>query len=186
MAYFNLNEYQTVQERVEIFRQLHPSGRIVNEIVLINEKEVVMKSSVYLDINDAQPVAVDFAQETVGTKGVNSTSWVENCATSAAGRALALLGGGMSPKGKKPSREEMTKVENNTEPQKIIKYSERMFGAKIENNTVKAERDFLSEARSVLSDVNALRIIYSDAKKANVDANVLKAIEGFAAKAQTV
>ena len=165
MAYFNLNEYQTVQERVEIFRQLHPTGRIVNEIVLINEKEVVMKSSVYLDINDPNPVAVDFAQETVGTKGVNSTSWVENCATSAAGRALALLGGGMSPKGKKPSREEM---------------------AKVENNTVKAERDFLSEARSVLSDVNALRIIYSDAKKANVDANVLKAIEGFAAKAQTV
>lgn len=165
MAYFNLNEYQTVQERVEIFRQLHPTGRIVNEIVLINEKEVVMKSSVYLDVNDANPVAVDFAQETVGTKGVNSTSWVENCSTSATGRSLALLAGGMSPKGKKPSREEMTKVEN---------------------NTVKAERDFLSEARSVLSDVNALRIIYSDAKKANVDAIVLRAIEEFAAKAQAV
>lgn len=164
MAYFNLNEYQTVQERVEIFRQLHPTGRIVNEIVLINEKEVVMKSSVYLDVNDPHPVAVDFAQENVAAKGVNATSWVENCATSAAGRALALLGGGMSPKGKKPSREEMTKVQTNTP----------------------TERDFLSEARSVLTDVNALRIIYSDAKKANVDSNVLKAIEGFAAKAQAV
>ena len=164
MAYFNLNEYQTVQERVEIFRQLHPTGRIVNEIVLINEKEVVMKSSVYLDVNDAHSVAVDFAQENVAAKGVNATSWVENCATSAAGRALALLGGGMSPKGKKPSREEMTKVQTNTP----------------------TERDFLSEARSVLNDVNALRIIYSDAKKANVDPNVLKAIEGFAANAQAV
>jgi len=165
MAYFNLNEYQTVQERVEIFRQLHPTGRIVNEIVLINEKEVVMKSSVYLDIADANPVAVDFAQETVGTKGVNSTSWVENCSTSATGRSLALLAGGMSPKGKKPSREEMTKVEN---------------------NTPKVERDFLNEARALVDDVAALRIIYSDAKKANADVNVLKAIEGFAAKAQAV
>jgi hypothetical protein len=164
MAFFNLNEYQTVQERVEIFRQLHPAGRIVNEIVLINEKEVVMKSSVYLDVNDTHPVAVDFAQENVAAKGVNSTSWVENCATSAAGRALALLGGGMSPKGKKPSREEMAKVENNT----------------------KTERDFLGEARSLTNDVAALRIIYADAKKANADVNVLKAIEGFAAKAQTV
>jgi len=164
MAFFNLNEYQTVQERVEIFRQLHPTGRIVNEIVLINEKEVVMKSSVYLDLADANPVAVDFAQENVAAKGVNSTSWVENCATSAAGRALALLGGGMSPKGKKPSREEMAKVENNT----------------------KTERDFLGEARSLTNDVAALRIIYADAKKANADVNVLKAIEGFAAKAQTV
>lgn len=164
MAFFNLNEYQTVQERVEIFRQLHPTGRIVNEIVLINEKEVVMKSSVYLDVNDAHPVAVDFAQENVSAKGVNSTSWVENCATSAAGRALALLGGGMSPKGKKPSREEMAKVEKHTP----------------------TERDFLNEARALMNDVAALRVIYADAKKANADVNVLKAIEGFAAKAQTV
>ena len=165
MAYFNLNEYQTVQERVEIFRQLHPTGRIVNEIVLINEKEVVMKSSVYLDVNDAHPVAVDFAQENVAAKGVNATSWVENCATSAAGRALALLGGGMSPKGKKPSREEM---------------------AKVEQSTPKGERDFLNEARSLKDDVAALRVIYSDAKKANVDVNVLKAIENFAKSAETV
>lgn len=162
MAFFNLNEYQTVQERVEIFRELHPTGRIVNEIVLINEKEVVIKSSVYLDIADPHPVAVDFAQENVTAKGVNSTSWVENCATSAAGRALALLGGGMSPKGKKPSREEMSKVQ------------------------AKTERDFLGEARSLMNDVAALRVIYADAKKANADVNVLKAIEGFAAKAQTV
>jgi len=167
MAFFNLNEYQTVQERVEIFRQLHPTGRIVNEIVLINEKEVVMKSSVYLDVTDAHPVAVDFAQENVAAKGVNSTSWVENCATSAAGRALALLGGGMSPKGKKPSREEMAKVENNT-PKPAT------------------ERDFLNEARALMNDVAALRVIYADAKKANADVNVLKAIEGFAAKAQAV
>ena len=167
MAFFNLNEYQTVQERVEIFRQLHPTGRIVNEIVLINEKEVVMKSSVYLDVTDANPVAVDFAQENVAAKGVNSTSWVENCATSAAGRALALLGGGMSPKGKKPSREEMAKVENNT-PKPAT------------------ERDFLNEARALMNDVAALRVIYADAKKANADVNVLKAIEGFAAKAQAV
>lgn len=162
MAFFNLNEYQTVQERVEIFRELHPTGRIVNEIVLINEKEVVIKSSVYLDLADPHPVAVDFAQENVAAKGVNSTSWVENCATSAAGRALALLGGGMSPKGKKPSREEMSKVQ------------------------AKTERDFLSEARGLMNDVAALRVIYADAKKANADVNVLKAIEGFAAKAQTV
>jgi len=181
MAFFNLNEYQTVQERVEIFRQLHPTGRIVNEIVLINEKEVVMKSSVYLDVNDAHPVAVDFAQENVASKGVNSTSWVENCATSAAGRALALLGGGMSPKGKKPSREEMAKVESNGSNASDKSFSN--IASKIGQQT---ERDFLNEARAVVNDVAALRIIYADAKKANADVNVLKAIEGFAAKAQTV
>lgn len=167
MAFFNLNEYQTVQERVEIFRQLHPTGRIVNEIVLINEKEVVMKSSVYLDVNDAHPVAVDFAQENVAAKGVNATSWVENCSTSATGRSLALLAGGMSPKGKKPSREEMSKVEQNAPKPAVA-------------------RDFLNEARALKTDVAALRVIYSDAKKANADVNVLKAIESFAKSAETV
>jgi hypothetical protein len=73
----------------------------------------------------------------------------------------------MSPKGKKPSREEMAKVENNT-PKPAT------------------ERDFLNEARALMSDVAALRVIYADAKKANADVNVLKAIEGFAAKAQAV
>lgn len=168
MAYFNLNEYQTVQERVEIFRQLHPNGRIVNDIVLINEKEVVIKSSVYLDLADAHPVAVDFAQENVAAKGVNSTSWVENCATSAAGRALALLGGGMSPKGKKPSREEMAKVENYNPNARVDK------------------RDYMSEARLLANDVAALRVIYTDAKAAGADVNTLKAIEELAAKATAV
>ena len=126
-----------------------------------------MKSSVYLDVNDAHPVAVDFAQENVAAKGVNATSWVENCATSAAGRALALLGGGMSPKGKKPSREEMAKVEQNAPKPAVA-------------------RDFLNEARALKTDLAALRVIYSDAKKANADVNVLKAIENFAKSAETV
>lgn len=107
---FNLADYQTVQERIQIFRDLYPQGRIINEIVLINEDQVIIKSSIYLDHESTQPVAVDFAQETIGSSNINKTSFVENCATSATGRAISLLGGTMSPKGKRPSRQEMEKV----------------------------------------------------------------------------
>jgi len=49
-----------------------------------------------------------YAEETVTSRGVNQTSALENCETSAIGRALANAG--YAPKGKRPSREEMTKV----------------------------------------------------------------------------
>lgn len=159
MAHFNLNEYQTVQERTEIFRELYPNGRIVNEIVLINEKEVVVKCSVWLDQEQPHPVAVDFAQEFVGSSNVNRTSFLENCSTSATGRALALLSGGMSPKGKKPSRSEMEKVER-----------------------MNAQRDYLAEAKTLAAGKNldAIRVTYQDAKRNNVEATVLEQIAALA------
>lgn len=159
MAHFNLNEYQTVQERTEIFRDLYPNGRIVNEIVLINEKEVVVKCSVWLDQEQPHPVAVDFAQEFVGSSNVNRTSFLENCSTSATGRALALLSGAMSPKGKKPSRSEMEKVER-----------------------MNAPRNYLAEAKTLAAakNLDAIRVTYQDAKRNNVEATVLEQIAALA------
>jgi len=62
---------------------------------------------------DAYPWTTGFAEETVSTRGVNSTSALENCETSAIGRALANAG--YAAKGKRPSREEMAKV-NQAQP----------------------------------------------------------------------
>ena len=57
---------------------------------------------------DAAPAATGYAHESVTSRGVNLTSALENCETSAIGRALANLG--YAPKGKRPSREEMAKA----------------------------------------------------------------------------
>jgi hypothetical protein len=107
---FNLSDYQTVQERIEIFWRLYPDGRIFNDLVLTNEKEVIIKCSVWKNANQQLPDATDFAQEPITEKGINSTSAVENCATSATGRALSLLGGELSPSKARASRSEMEKV----------------------------------------------------------------------------
>ena len=107
---FNLADYQTVQERIEIFWRLYPEGRIINDIVLTNENEVIIKCNVWKDSrNQALPDVTDFAQEPITKTGINATSAVENCTTSATGRALSLLGGELSPSKKRASTAEMSK-----------------------------------------------------------------------------
>jgi hypothetical protein len=111
VAHFDLNSYQTVQERIDLFRKTHPEGRIVNKIVHIDEKSIIVECSIYLNATDELPTGVDLAHEVKDASPVNRTSWVENASTSSTGRAISLLGGAFSPKGKRPSREEMAKVD---------------------------------------------------------------------------
>jgi hypothetical protein len=110
MAHFNLNEYQTVQERIDLFWKRYSSGRFNLELVSMTPEQVVFKAEVYLHKDDLYPATVDFAEERLGSSPVNKTSFVENCATSALGRAISALGGEFSPKGKRASASEMSKV----------------------------------------------------------------------------
>jgi hypothetical protein len=110
MAYFDLSQYQTVQERIDLFWAKYPEGRLNLEIVSMTDTQVVMKAEVFLNKDDNFPAAVDYAEERLGSSPVNKTSFVENCATSAYGRAISALGNEFSPKGKRPSAQEMEKV----------------------------------------------------------------------------
>jgi hypothetical protein len=106
---FNLADYQPVEERIRQFWEQYPEGRILTDLVEAGESRFIVRAEVYTDRDDLRPAACDYAYEIVSTRGVNSTSALENCATSATGRALANLG--FAPKGARPSREEMSKAQ---------------------------------------------------------------------------
>ncbi len=105
---FDLSSYATVEERLALFWAAHPDGRIVTEIVRMDDHSILFRADVYRHRDDPHPVATGHAYEEKSDRGVNATSHVENAETSAIGRAMANW---IYAAGKRPSREEMAKVE---------------------------------------------------------------------------
>jgi hypothetical protein len=110
---FNLDDYETVEERLIKFWKDHPDGRINTVLVEATASRFIVQAYIYRTEVDQHPWASGLAEETVQGRGVNATSALENCETSAIGRALASAG--YATKGKRPSREEMSKVAAQTE-----------------------------------------------------------------------
>jgi hypothetical protein len=105
---FNLEDYETVEERLVKFWKDHPDGQIHTKLVGSSSTQYIVEASIYRTEADPRPWTTGLAEETVQGRGVNATSALENCETSAIGRALANAG--YATKGKRASREEMTKV----------------------------------------------------------------------------
>ena len=105
---FNPAEYASVQERLPLFWKDCPRGRINTEIVTDDGTRIIVRADLYADITDAVPTTTGFAEEVRGSSMVNKTSAIENCETSAIGRALANYQYQGSTK--RASLEEMVKV----------------------------------------------------------------------------
>jgi len=116
---FNLADYEPVEVRLEKFIKDHPDFRISTELEVVEASRYIVKAYLYKTSQDSIAWATGYAEETVSTRGVNQTSALENCETSAIGRALANAG--YAPKGKRPSREEMSKVAPNHPALQIVK-----------------------------------------------------------------
>jgi hypothetical protein len=111
---FNLQDYETVADRVARFQKLHLSGRIVTKIIsLDNSKgEVLAMAEVYREHEDTQPAGVDYAFGVASTYPQSMRKfYVEDTVTSAVGRALSLV----LDTDKKPTREDMQKVQDHQE-----------------------------------------------------------------------
>jgi hypothetical protein len=105
---FNLADYQPVEERLTLFWKDYPDGRISTELEVCEAHRYVVKAYLYRTYLDQVAYSTGFAEEKDSDRGVNATSALENCETSAIGRALANAG--YATKGRRPSREEMVKV----------------------------------------------------------------------------
>jgi hypothetical protein len=105
---FNLADYETVEVRLEKFIKDYPDSRIATELEVCDKDRYIVKAYLYKVAADTVAWTTGYAEEKVTDRGVNSTSALENCETSAIGRALANAG--YAAKGKRPSREEMSKV----------------------------------------------------------------------------
>lgn len=85
--------YVLVNERVKAFRKNYPNYGLITTIVELSEKRVVMCATI--NNPDGFPIATGYAYEDAGSSFINKTSYIENCETSAWGRALANLGIGI-------------------------------------------------------------------------------------------
>jgi len=85
-------EYVEVNQRIMAFRDMYPNGSIMTDM-LSNEGGVCVFKAVV--VVDGQIVATGHAYEKEGSTFINKTSYLENCETSAIGRALGCLGIGI-------------------------------------------------------------------------------------------
>jgi hypothetical protein len=123
---FNLADYEPVEVRLEKFIKDYPDFRVSTELEVIESNRYIVKAYLFKTATDSVAWATGLAEETVTSRGVNQTSALENCETSAIGRALANAG--YAPKGKRPSREEMTKVVKAPAPKVEKDYWTTPFG----------------------------------------------------------
>ena len=108
----SIEDYEPVASRLARFWDKHPEGRVITKLLTFEGDRVIVQADIYVDREDDRPVATDFAEEIRGSNNVNKTSHIENAATSAIGRALADCDFASSTDWtKRPSREEMHKVE---------------------------------------------------------------------------
>ena len=106
---FNLDDYEPVATRLARWlEQTDEQTRVITDMVHRGDGWCVFRAELWVG---GQLIATGWAEEHQTDRGVNSTSHVENCETSAVGRALANAGFAGSDPAKRASREEMTKVQ---------------------------------------------------------------------------
>lgn len=154
--------YAEVNQRIKAFRKVYPEGSICTEIISNENGVIVIKAIVYNAEN--RVIGTGTASEKEGASNINKTSHIENCETSAVGRALGMCGFGIDCA--VASKEE---VEN-----------KEAIAKRIEEEMIKLSTNY-TKLRTTLSGLNCdFRDIATDAyilKKANVTTQNLEELD---------
>lgn len=86
-------DYAEVNQRIKAFRMVYPNGSITTEIVSLVDGVATMKTTI--KDNEGNVLSTGYAYEKENSTFINKTSFIENCETSAVGRALGMCGFGI-------------------------------------------------------------------------------------------
>lgn len=157
MSGFNLSDYEPVENRLKAFWKEFPNGRIWTGILEASEQRFIVRAEIYKAFEDTIPVSCGLAYEVIGSGPVNKTSALENCETSAIGRALA----NWKFSGKsRASKEEMEKVVRLSNPKPFVE----MIDSALDEKDLELLKPLLAEAKKTL-DATALNAVYDSFKK---------------------
>ena len=164
-------EYAEVNQRIKAFRMVYPEGSIITELVELENGICTMRAIVK---DGENTLGTGLAQEKESSSYINKTSYIENCETSAVGRALGMCGFGIDTSvcsaeelqnalnnQDKPNKEDKPKVEYATEEQrgKLVRYYsnkrdalDRILQKRGVTNIVQLKKD---EAQKIIENVEA-------------------------------
>jgi len=140
-------DYAQVNDRVKAFRQLCPNGAISTEIISMQDGVVTIKATVCDE--EGKVLGTGLAQEKESSSFINKTSYIENCETSAVGRALGFAGIGVD--GSMYSAEELVNAITNQNP-KITKKEVEVLKRMCENKGLSIDEAFPYGVESLTSE----------------------------------
>ena len=86
-------EYAEVNQRIKAFRMIYPQGAIVTDLISNENGICIFKAIVQNE--EGFVIGSGTAYEKENSTFINKTSYIENCETSAVGRALGMAGFGI-------------------------------------------------------------------------------------------
>jgi len=159
-------QYAEVNQRIKAFRMLCPNGCITSEILSNADGVVIMRASIHDE--DGRLLGTGTAYEKEGSSNINKTSYIENCETSAVGRALAMCGLGIDlsvasyeevqnaieQQEAFPNRDELIEIAKKKYPDGT-EYQEKLLKAFDNADSIESLTDY--QLRAIYSDIESKR-----------------------------